>query len=55
MDLIRALHIRYIYVGQLEQVTYDAAGLAKFDVMMKAGVLDMAYENPMVKIYRVRG
>jgi uncharacterized membrane protein len=55
MDLVRQLHIDYIYIGQLERVTYDEAGLAKFDAMLKAGVLAMAYENPMVKIYRVRG
>jgi YYY domain-containing protein len=54
MDLIRSLHIRYIYIGQLERIQYDAAGIAKFDAMRRAGVLEIAYENPKVKIYRVR-
>ena len=55
MDLIRTLHIHYVYVGQLEQLTYDAAGLAKFEQMRQAGVLEVAYQNPMVVIYHVRG
>ncbi len=54
MQLIRQLHIHYIYIGQLERVTYDAAGLAKFDAMRQAGVLDVVYQNPKVMIYRVR-
>jgi uncharacterized membrane protein len=53
MELIRQLHIHYIYIGQLERVTYDAAGLAKFDQMRQAGVLDIAFQNPKVMIYRV--
>jgi len=54
MDLIRSLHIRYVYIGQLERIQYDASGIAKFDAMSRAGVLEVAYENPKVKIYRVR-
>ena len=54
MDLIRSLHIRYIYIGQLERIQYDAIGIAKFETMSRAGVLEVAYENPKVKIYRVR-
>ena len=54
MDLIRSLHIRYVYIGQLERIQYDAGGIAKFDAMSRAGVLEVAYENLKVKIYRVR-
>jgi uncharacterized membrane protein len=54
MELVRQLHIHYIYIGQLERVTYDAAGLAKFEQMRQAGVLDVAYQNPKVMIYRVK-
>lgn len=53
MELIRSLHIRYVYVGQLERIQYDAAGIAKFDQMSRAGVLEVAYENPKVVIYKV--
>ncbi|MBI5876023.1 MAG: glycosyltransferase family 39 protein [Chloroflexi bacterium] len=55
MDLIRMLHIRYVYIGQLERATYAPGGLDKFDAMVKAGVLDVAYRNPKVIIYRVKG
>ena len=54
MDLIRRLRIRYIYIGQLEQITYDRVALEKFETMVKAGVLDVAYRNPKVVIYRVK-
>jgi YYY domain-containing protein len=53
MQLIRELHIGYIYLGQLEYVTYEPAGLAKFEQMEKANVLEVVYQNPRVKIYRV--
>jgi uncharacterized membrane protein len=55
MQLIRELHIGYIYLGQLEYVTYEPAGLAKFEQMEKANVLEVVYQNPRVKIYRVKG
>ncbi len=55
MELIRELHIHYIYIGQLEQITYDAAGLAKFEQMRQAGALDVAYQNLKVMIYHVKG
>ena len=55
-DKIRPLlekhHVRYIYVGQLEQGIYPASGLAKFDQAV-GQYLDLVYENPKVKIYRV--
>ena len=54
MQLIRELRISYIYLGQLEAVTYEAAGLAKFEQMEKAGALEVAYQNSRVKIYRVK-
>jgi len=55
LQLIRELHVSYIYVGQLEHTVYDAAGLAKFDEMVQRGELEVVYENERVKIYRVRG
>jgi YYY domain-containing protein len=55
MQLIRELHIGYIYLGQLEYVTYEPAGLAKFEQMEKANALEVVYQNPRVKIYKVRG
>lgn len=52
-DLAKRLHIKYIYVGQLERIVYPAAGLAKFDKAVGT-YLDIAYENPQTKIYLVR-
>ena len=55
LQLIRELHVSYIYVGQLEHTVYDAAGLAKFDEMVQQGELEVVYENEMTRIYRVSG
>ena len=52
-DLAKRLHIKYIYVGQLERVVYPAAGLAKFDKAV-GSYLDLVYENPRTRIYQVR-
>ncbi len=53
--LIEELDIRYIYVGQLEQTVYPARSLAKFDALLEEGYLELAYENPRVQVYKVRG
>ncbi len=52
-DLAKRLHIKYVYVGQLERIVYPAAGLAKFDRAVGT-YLDVVYENPRTKIYAVR-
>ncbi len=51
--LLQKHHVRYIYVGQLEQGIYPPAGLAKFDQAVGTS-LDLVYENPKVKIFKVR-
>ncbi len=53
--LMEELHISYIYVGQLERTVYPAQSLAKFDVLSEEGYLELAYENPKVRVYKVRG
>jgi YYY domain-containing protein len=53
VDLAKRLHIKYIYVGQLERIVYPAAGLAKFDRAVGT-YLDVVYENARTKIYAVR-
>ncbi len=55
LQLIRELHVSYIYVGQLERAVYERAGLAKFDQMVQRGELEVVYENERTKIYKVRG
>ena len=51
--LIEELHISYIYVGKLERTVYDRAGLDKFADMVRQGLLELVFENPEVKIYKV--
>jgi uncharacterized membrane protein len=52
LELIEKYHISYIYVGQLERAEYGERGLAKFE-RMRGSYLELAYENPKAKIYRV--
>jgi len=54
LELLDRYHVSYIYVGQLERIEYSAEGLAKFEAM-RGKYLDLVYENPKVKVYRVRG
>lgn len=53
--LIEELDITYIYVGQLERTVYLASSLAKFDALLEEGYLKLAYENPRVRVYKVKG
>lgn len=53
--LIEELDVTYIYVGQLERTVYPARSLAKFDTLLEQGYLELAYENPKVRVYKVRG
>ena len=52
-QLIEELGIGYIYVGQLERITTPAEGLLKFAELAGQGVLEVAYQNDQVIIYRV--
>jgi YYY domain-containing protein len=51
--LLRRYHVAYVYVGWLEKKTYPSQGLQKFDTAKD--LLELAYENPEVRIYRVVG
>ena len=51
--LIRKYGISYIYVGTLERLYYDGAGLSKFDGVL-ADKLDRVFVTDDVVIYRVR-
>ncbi len=52
-ELLRALQVRYIYVGVLERILFSPDSLRKFDVMADNGDLEVVYENDDVRIYRV--
>jgi len=53
MDLLHDYQVRYIIVGPLERVYYPEAGLDKFDEMVAQGLLEVAYANEQVTVYRV--
>jgi uncharacterized membrane protein len=54
-ELMRDLHVDYIYVGQLERILFRDESLRKFDVMVDMGDLEVVYQNPQVIVYRVAG
>jgi len=50
-SLLSYYHVKYIYVGPLEHLYYDANGLAKFD--QPTDLWSLVYQNDQVKIYQV--
>ncbi len=52
LDLLRQYRVAYIVVGQLERGYYDEAGIAKFDAMVDAGSLALAYANDGARVYQ---
>lgn len=55
LTMLKRFRASYIYVGDVERTFYDAQGLAKFDAMVRAGQLELVYQNERVKIYKVKG
>lgn len=53
LRIIDKYDVGYIYVGQLEWVTYSPDGLNKFDQMVDQGHLEEVYRNAGTSIYRV--
>ena len=53
--LVREYGVDLIYVGPVERMTYDPAGLAKFDAAAADGILDVAYRSDSVTVYSVPG
>ena len=51
--LLRRYGVKYVVVGELEQVYYDGDGLAKFDRMVAEGIARVAYANPGVTLYEL--
>lgn len=52
-EILRDLRVRYLYIGTLERYVYDPRGLEKFALMEEMGLLETAYQNDQVTIYRV--
>ncbi len=45
--------VSYVYVGDLERITYDPGGIEKFEKMVEIGLLRPVYTNEGVTIYEV--
>jgi YYY domain-containing protein len=54
VKMLARFHVSYIYVGPMEHAFYEEQGLAKFDRMAQAGLLELVHDNGQVKIYRVK-
>ena len=50
---MKRFNVSYVYVGDVERAYYDPSGLAKFDVMVATKMLQVAYRNDRVTIYKV--
>lgn len=53
LEVMREYGVEYVYLGKIERLYYDEAGLAKFDSGLD-GALEQVYENRDVRIFRVR-
>lgn len=51
---LKRFDVKYICVGDMERAFYEQPGLDKFDEMVKAGMLEIVYQNERVKIYHVK-
>jgi uncharacterized membrane protein len=54
MQLIRQYDVRYVMAGYPERLYYPPQGLLKFDTMVQAGQLRVAFANEGVTIYEVK-
>jgi len=52
LELIDALDISYIYIGQVERATYGEQVGDKFEQLRAQGELELVFENEETKIYR---
>ena len=46
--------VRWVVAGLLERAVYPEEGLAKLADLERLGILEAAYRNPGVTLYRVR-
>lgn len=51
LEFLRQYDVRYVVVGEYERVYYPPAGLQKFERMVNAGLLDIAYANGDAVVY----
>jgi YYY domain-containing protein len=53
VNFLKTYDVKYIVVGQLEEATYDAMGIAKFD-LWNGDLWDQVYHQGSTTIYQVR-
>jgi uncharacterized membrane protein len=53
LELIEQLGISYIYVGQIERITYGEQVEEKFSQLHRQGALELVFENEKTRIYKV--
>ena len=54
-EVLQQYGVRYVYVGAYERAYYSTEGLAKFDLMVAQGLLQVVYDDQGVRIYEVVG
>jgi len=54
LDFLQQYRVRYVIVGQVERLYYDAAGLRKFENGLN-GRLTKVFSNDQLSIYEVSG
>jgi uncharacterized membrane protein len=52
-DILNHYEVDLIFVGELERAYYPKAGLAKFDLMVEQGYLELIYDRDNTRIYQV--
>ncbi len=52
-EMIEWYNVEYVVVGRMEHAYYSAEGLAKFDEMVRLGLLETVYEDGKTRLYRV--
>ena len=53
-EILNKYDVSYVYVGELERNYYWPEGIAKFDQMAEAGILEIVYQDEAVTIYKVK-
>ena len=51
LEIIDQLNISYIYLGQVERITYGDQIEAKFEELRRQGALELVFKNEKTKIY----
>ena len=53
--ILEQYRVQYIYVGQLERISYPSIALLKFEQLAADGQLERVYQNERVDIFKVVG